>query len=179
MSFTSYEVDNDRKFRDAINRAKGAIKDLRIPLTEISKDFFRGNKAIWLLKGPGQYPDLSDAYKKQKRDKYKFIYPILKANGALEKSMTNPTDPNSVNEIINKAMLTVGTRLQYGIYHQSDEPRSKIPLRKFLFIGPESSKFAPSALSGRGERWLNIINSFVLTSLGAVGTVASGGKIKP
>lgn len=176
MGFTSYEVDNDKRFRDAIARAKKGVSDLTIPLTLISKDFFKSNKAIWGLKGPGGYPDLSDAYKKRKLAKYKFIYPILKANGALESSMTNPNDPNSVNEIINKAMLIVGTKVKYGIYHQSDAPRSKIPLRKFLFIGPEASQFATSNFSGRPERWLNIINSFVLTKLGEVGETATGMK---
>lgn len=175
MGFTSYEVDNDKRFRDAINRAKKEVQDLTIPLTLISKDFFRSNKAIWALKGPGQYPDLSDVYKQRKKEKFKFVYPILKANGALERSLTNPTDSNSINEIINKAMLIVGTKVKYGIYHQSDEPRTKIPLRKFLFIGPESS-FAPSSLSGRAERWLNTINSFVLAKLGNVGSTSTGMK---
>jgi hypothetical protein len=46
------------------------------------------------------------------------------------------------------------------VYHQSDDPRSKIPLRKFLFIGPESS-FANSDQAGRLQRWLGYVQSYV------------------
>jgi phage gpG-like protein len=31
----------------------------------------------------------------------------------------------------------VGTPQEYGIFHQSDEPRSKIPQRKFLGVNAE------------------------------------------
>lgn len=167
---TSYSVDADNRFKNAIARAKLEVQDLTIPLTLIAKDWFKSNKAIFGLKGPGGYPDLSTAYKKRKLEKFHFIYPILKATGALSKSVLDPTDPNAVNEIINKAMLVIGTRIPYGIYHQSDSPRTKIPLRKFIFIGPEASRYSINGLQGRPERWLNIINSFVLSKLGKVGT---------
>lgn len=188
MAFTSYSVDNDRRFASAIARAKLETSDLRIPLNFISKDFFRSNKAIFNLKGPGQYPPLGGfkanqlvpgapyTYRQRaearKKKRYGFAYPLLKATGALERSMTVPTDPNAISEIVNKAMLVVGTRLPYGVYHQSDSPRKKLPLRKFLFIGPESKEFAQNKdLSGRAERWLNTINSYILKKLELVGDV--------
>lgn len=185
MSFTaSYEVDNDKRFADAIKRAKLATADLRIPLTSIAKDWFRSNKAIFSLKGPGQYPPLGGfkyaqrvpgqpyTYRQRaearKRNTFGFDYPLLMATGRLMASVTDPVSPDSINQIINKAMLLVGTKVPYGIYHQSDDPRKKIPLRKFVFIGPESKEFASNTqLSGRAERWLNTINSYILAVLGA------------
>lgn len=175
MSFTSYSVDNDGKFRAALERAKGLVSDLRTPLTLIAQDFFKSQKAIWMLSGPGQYPDLSARYKVLKQKKYGFMYPILEATGALKRSMTNPKDPNAISEIINKDTLIVGTRVPYAKFHQSDEPRKTLPLRKFLFIGPEAPRFATSEQMGRLYRWNNILNAYVLGVMGA--PVEGGGKV--
>lgn len=167
MVATSYIVDNDRKFREALARAKAEVSNLTLPLTLIAKDFQRSEKAIFLLKSEGQYPDLSENYKPEKKKAVGFLYPILKRTGALERSLTTPTDPDTILEIVNQDTLFIGTRVKYAIYHQSDEPRKKIPLRKFLFIGPEAPRFATSDMMGRPERWLNILNAFVLRKMGA------------
>jgi phage gpG-like protein len=177
--FVSYSVDNDMKFRKAVAAARDAVKDLTIPLTLIAKDFFKSERAIFQLSGPGLYPDLSTkpffafweqgelrreypgGYKEYKQAKAGFVYPILKLSGALERSLTDPTDSNAVNFIVNKNTLIVGTRLQYAIYHQSDAPRTKIPLRKMLFVGPEAPRWAVGDQVGRLERWLGILNGFL------------------
>jgi phage gpG-like protein len=173
--FTSYSVDNDRKFRDALARAAEQVQDLRIPLTLITKDFFRSQRSIWALKSPGQYPDLAPSTKRQRVLHGQPLYPILKRTGALERSMTDPTDPNAVAEIVGKQGLILGTKVEYGIYHQSDRPRSKIPLRKFLFIGPEAPRFASSEQIGRLDRWMNILNGYVTEKLRALGEVKGAG----
>lgn len=181
MGFTSYNLDNDGKFQAAIKRAKTVTDDLTIPLTLISKDFYRSEKAIFQLQSAGQYPDLGgfnpsqirpgqklnnrELAKKKKQKKWGFIYPILRGSGRLEASVTNAEDKNAVNQIVNKRTLIIGTTVDYAIYHQSDDPRKKLPQRKFLFIGPESS-FANSDQQGRVGRWLNILNSFILKKLG-------------
>lgn len=164
MAFTSYEVDNDKSFQRAIDRASKTVDDLRVPFALILLDFHQSQKAIFKLRGPGQYPDLSPKYKIAKQKAVGFIYPILKRTGALEKSTTTPNSEGSIAQI-SKKKLTIGTSLPYGVFHQSDAPRDKIPLRKFLFIGPEAKRFAIKKTAGRTERWLNIMNSFVLKSL--------------
>lgn len=181
-SFSSYKIENDTKFRAALERAKGVTDDLRVPLTLITKDFYRSNKAIFMLKSAGQYPDLGGfspdtpvslrgrqvtrrvAAQFRKKQMWGFVYPILKGSGRLEGSVTDPTHADAVNQIINKRTLIIGTTVPYGVYHQSDRQRSKIPLRKFLFIGPES-KFANSDQQGRVGRWMNILNAYVLQKL--------------
>lgn len=171
MSFTSYEVDNDKKFHAAIVRAKMVTDDLRVPLTLIAKDFYKSEKTIFMLQGPGAYPDFKkddsgrSRYAEFKLNKYGFVYPLLMAKGRLAGSVTDPSHPDAINEIVNKRTLIIGSKVPYGVYHQSDRPRRKIPLRKFLFIGPEST-FATSDQQGRVGRWLNIMNSFVLKKLG-------------
>ena len=170
--FTSYTVDNDRRFRDAIDRASQVTQDLRIPFGLILKDFYKSEAAIFKLKGPGLYPPFQGpkqangktAYQNQKIKKVGFDYPLLVRSGALAASLLGPNNPGSIS-LVTKLSLTFGTSIPYGIYHQSDGARSKIPLRKFLFIGPEAPRFATSEQMGRAERWLNYMNDYVLREM--------------
>lgn len=169
--FTSYSVDNDKSFRKALNLAYQATGDLTIPFTLIAADFYRSQKAIFQLKSPGQYPDLSETYKPRKLKKVGFLYPILKLNGYLEVAASVQNGPGNITQITPKE-LTMGVdekSVPYAIYHQSDAPRKKIPLRKFLFIGPEAPKFANSEQQGRLERWLGILNGYMVEKLNQSG----------
>lgn len=175
--FTSYSVDNDRKFRDALTSAFKLTGDLRIPLRLIGLDFFKSRKAIFRLSGPGQYPDFGgftpsapvreggptrrEAYKQRKRAKYGFDYPLLKATGTLEKSVTNPNDPKAVFRVT-KDSVTMGSKVPYLAFHQSDQPRSVLPLRKVLFLGPESKEFADGD-DGKGlmQRFTGYIEGYL------------------
>ena len=173
MAFTSYIVDNDRRFRDAIKRAQETVGDLRVPFTLILADFYRSEQAIFKLKSKGQYPDFTEKgkevgtasrYAKLKQKEVGFAYPLLVRSGKLAASLLSAGTPDSI-AYVSPTSLLIGTKVQYGIYHQSDDARKKIPLRKFLFIGPEASQFATSDMQGRPERWLNIMNDFVLKQI--------------
>jgi phage gpG-like protein len=161
----SYSIENDRLFKQAITNAVNVASDLRIPFKQISLDWYKSNRAIFKLKSKGLYPDLSEKYKKQKYNKYKFVYPILEATGRLKDSILEQDSPETIN-IIEKQQLTLGTQVPYGIYHQSDRERKKIPLRKFIFIGPEAPRFATSDQMGRPKRWLDIINNYLIKKIG-------------
>jgi phage gpG-like protein len=180
LGFTSYVVDNDKRFEQAIQRSLVAVDDLSIPFRKIAQDFYRSEKAIFQLQGPGQYPDIGGFNRnevlpngrrrwqeamRRKHARVGFVYPLLKASGLLEKSVTSSGSRYSILDI-NKTNMAIGTRVPYGVYHQSDGPRKKLPQRKFLFIGPEAPQFATSDQMGRAERWLNYINDFVLAKLG-------------
>ncbi len=186
MAFTSYVVDNDRRFRGALKRAAEVSQDLRVPFGLILKDFYRSEQAIFKLKGPGLYPPFKHSvmvsslggkgnelgrkrttstssmspYQKAKIKAVGFDYPLLVRTGRLANSLLGPNNPGSVSSITHLS-LTFGTSVPYGIYHQSDEPRSKIPLRKFLFVGPEAPSFATSDQMGRLERWVGYIQDFI------------------
>lgn len=189
QAFTSYIVDNDRRFRDAIQRATDECGDLRIPFGLILADFYRSEKAIFSLKGPGQYPPFKHSVRAQmhgpmpkgqsrgqmideskspyQRAKLKavgFDYPLLVRTGKLSASLLSKDAPGAVASI-GPTELVFGTTVEYGIYHQSDGPRSKMPLRKFLFIGPEATQFANSDQAGRPGRWMNILNDYVLKTI--------------
>lgn len=171
--FVSYVVDPENKFKEAIKRAKLETSDLRIPLTLIAKDWFNTNRTIFNLKGPGRYRDLKPNTKAQKKRKFGFVYPILEASGKLSASVTQPTNANAVNEIINKAMLVVGTSVPYAGFLQFGT--KNMPSRPFVFFGPESREWgSDKTFAVRPTQWLNIINSFILEKLGAVGEVSTG-----
>lgn len=179
-SFTSYSVDNDRRFREALKRASASVTDFRIPFGQIMRDFYRSEQAIFKLKGPGLYPPFKNSktsgeakspYQKYKLKKYGFDYPLLVATGRLSASLLGPNNPGSVS-IISKLSLVFGTSVSYGTYHQSDSPRNKIPLRKFLFIGPEASRFATSDQIGRLQRWVGYIEDHIANTAAKAGLKA-------
>ncbi len=157
------ELKNKERFLAAINRAKQVSEDLTLPLTLITKDFYKSQQGIFQLKGPGQYADLSKKYKAEKAALLGSAYPILKRSGRLEKSVTNPNSPDAWNYIVNKDTLILESRVEYGIFHQLGT--SKMPRRPFFFIGPEAPTYATDEMKGRAERWLNILNSYVLRKL--------------
>jgi phage gpG-like protein len=198
VGFVSYSVVNDKAFLAQIERAKLVTKDLRIPFRQIVKDFHRSEKAIFNLQSAGQYPDFTgpkvkDTWKtpglpemrtrdgeltayanfKKRFSKQKKPYPLLKFTGRLEDSVTSE-GPDSI-VIVEPLALAIGTKVPYGKFHQSDAQRSKIPLRKFLFVGPESIKFASDKdITGRLQRWNDRINTFILRQMGLTFEQATG-----
>lgn len=136
--------------------------DLRIPFGQVMRDFYRSEQSIFKLKSAGQYPDFkgggsNSVYAKAKQKSVGFKYPLLVRRGKLAASVLGPSNPGSIAEIT-KLSLTIGTSIGYGVYHQSDKPRRMMPLRKFLFIGPEAPRFATSEQIGRLERWVGYMN---------------------
>ncbi len=164
-SFTSYSVDNDQKFRNALKAASKTVEDFRIPFSLILADFYKSQQAIFKLGSAGQYPDFKNGgehskYAIAKQKAVGFKYPLLVRSGRLAASLLGPNNAGSV-AVITSLSLSIGTNIPYGIFHQSDNPRSKIPLRKFLFIGPEAKRYATSDQVGRLDRWTKIIGDHV------------------
>jgi phage gpG-like protein len=166
---TNYQVDPDKEFQKAIKQALTEVKDLTIPFTLITKSWFKGNRAIFALKGPGKYADLTENYKKQKQAKVGFVYPILRRNGALERSITDAGDSNSINYIINKSTLVLGTKVPYGPAHQFGT--KVLPKRPFILLGAE--QVSPPDLNRRREAWIAIIQDYVLQVSGKFADVQS------
>lgn len=172
---TSFIIENDIAFKKLLDETGKKISDFRIPFTSISKDFYRSNRKIFTLKSEGLYPDFGgfspstptryggetmsrrDAYRLQKIRKVGFAYPLLFRTGALAESLLNARGRGAIN-FVGRRELVLGTSIKYGVYHQSDAPRKKIPQRKFLFIdGGEKEVAKDASIAGRRERWFNIV----------------------
>lgn len=177
MSWTSYNIDNDIAFARKLEQVRAKVSDLRVPMRMIGLSFFKSRRAIFKLKGPGKYPKLGGLHPNRKDPKTGLtnrkraenaklrrtgsIYPLLQGDTrTLEKSITNPNDPNAIF-VVTKGSGVFGTRVEYGLYHQSDRQRNKIPLRKFLFFGPESTKFGPGKTDQFTKRALRILDDHV------------------
>ncbi len=172
-----FDVDPQKKLQSAIEQAIKDIADLTVPYKLMARSWFKGNKSIFDSgrQGPGKYDDLDIDYKKQKKKKYGHVYPILKASGKIESSVTNPSDPNSVNYIINKKYLFLGTKATtvrgapYAIFLQKGTKRG-MPARPYVLIGAE--QVADQVQNKRLEAWVETIQSYVIDKLASVGKVS-------
>ena len=134
LGFVSYSADADNSFKDALTKARAKSKDLRGAFSEIARQFYKFRSSIWQQSGPGQYPDLSPKYKKQKKRSWGFIYPILKASGALQNAMAIDGEGNITEIGEQSAFLGVEESVvPYARFHQNGS--SIHPVRKFLFFG--------------------------------------------
>lgn len=154
-----YAFDKDSSFQRKLQQVFKATGDLTIPLTLMAREWYRGNRSIFALKGPGRYTDLDPDYKKDKQNDVGFVYPILKRSGRLSWSITIPYNSDAINYIVNKNTLVLGTRVPYAVYHQSNQPRKKMPYRPFLFVGVE--QIAPHDIQqNRLKNWLKILDNY-------------------
>lgn len=158
----SFKVDPDKEFARFVSEIQKEVEDLTIPYVLMTKDWFKGNRAIFTLSGKGKYVDLSPDsgrskynYKRQKLRDVGFVYPILKRSGLLEKSLTVEGDASSIAQIINKKILILGTKDRVAAYHQIGTKR--LPVRPMIFIGAEQT--APDDLNKRRENWIKILEN--------------------
>ena len=164
------------------------VSDLRPPLIQIAREFYKSNKFIFKVQGPGKYTDFvgpkiaqtwkdpgrpwmrtrdgsMTAYQWAKTEaKWPGVngrgYPLLRASGDLERSITQDGDKNAV-KVITKKSLVIGTRVEYGIHHQFGAPKANVPMRKFLFIDASTTISTNPALSRRSEAWTKALETYI------------------
>ena len=172
--FTSYSIANDQEFEAKIDEALKAGTRLRTAFKLISADFFKSQQATF-SNSPGLFPDYIDRvggtsgantpYAKRKiAEGSGNPYPMLVRSGRLRDSLTGNGTGDTINAF-NDRSLVIGTKVEYGKFHQSDDTRTKLPLRKFLFIGPEELQFSQDEQKGRPQRWIAIIDAEIKRQL--------------
>lgn len=97
------------------------------------KDQFKSEGA----EGGEKWPELTAEYAGWKEVHFPGK-PILQRTGDLESSLTSGKDPNAV-KVEGRKSLTLGSKVAYGIYHQSPGPRKRLPRRPPIML-PESFK---------------------------------------
>lgn len=156
-------VDPDSRFRDRLRAAAAACDDLTVPMGLIANSWLKTNRAIFAVAGPGKYVDLTERYKERKKAKHGFEYPILRATGRLERSITTKGSKDNIGKILNKNMLILGSKVPYGAAHQLGAPSRGLPSRPWVLLGTEQT--APDKLNVRVESWIRIIEDHVVKML--------------
>lgn len=162
-----YDIDRT-EFNFKLKKLLDASKNLAPAFHTIGRMFRQSRKSIFKLKSPGGYYPLSPRYEQWKKRNPKSKarpFPILKLSGDLEKSVTSVGHPNNVNIVLPR-QFAFGTNLWYAKYHNSQKkPRRKIPLRMFIFWGPE----APATMRNRTdetknfhERAIRVLKDFLI-----------------
>lgn len=176
---TRYTIDQ-RQFERKLSFAFKVVDDLRIPFGLIAKDYFKDNRRIFALKGPGQYQDLGGLSprsrvrfkgievsrrtkaKFQKKQEVGFIYPLLFRRGRLASSLLNPNDTEAIVNIQKKGM-ELGTDVPYAKHlHYGTK---FMPARKVVFISEKGSPIKSGMGDSRSARWGSIISKFVIDKL--------------
>ena len=164
------------------------VSDLRPPLIQIAREFYKSNKFIFKVSGPGKYtdfvgPKIANTWQNpglpQNRTRngnmtaYQWAktraghsgvndkgYPLLRATGALERSITQDGDTNAI-KVITKKSLVIGTAVEYGIHHQYGAPKNNLPMRKFLFIDASTTESINPALYRRSIAWTKALETYI------------------
>lgn len=159
----TFKVDESKTFTRALEKAQKVSDDLSAPFSLIAQDFYRTQPATWNQSGAGVYQDLTERTKKQKRAQVGFVYPILRRNGYLERAASEEGAQGNITEVTaNSLTLGVDDRsIPYAGYQQLGT--TFIPARPYIF-GP-GSPYAVGPQQGRLDRWLKIIQEFILLKL--------------
>lgn len=126
----SYEVENQAEFNAFLAKVAkaGGSRFVMGEMARIVKKFSRAN---FTLKGSGQYPPLTERYKKRKK-RFKPSAPILVFRGDLRDSIIGNT-VNSILKITDRTAI-VGTKVPHGKFHDQGAPSINLPIRKPLFL---------------------------------------------
>lgn len=164
-----FVIENEKAFKASLDRLGAVTSDFRIPFMIIASDFYRSQRKLFKLAGPGLYDRLggknASSTKSKKAEKQKertvgFAYPVLvgKTQNLSRSTLTNSHRFSHFK--LTKRELEIGTKIPYGKFHQFGTKH--IPIRKFIFIdGGPADRSKDSSISGRRERWINIVEDHI------------------
>lgn len=138
------QIQGLKELQSKFKRLRDNANDMRPAFEIIASDFYKSNKPLIFSARPGKYADLSENYKAAKEKKYGFVYPVLVANGRLERSLTVRGSEGNITNI-SKQNLKMGSNVRYAVFLQ--EGTKKMPARPPVLID----------IDRRVQRWLRII----------------------
>lgn len=156
----------DAEFQRIFKETEEKVKYMKPALMSIRDDWYRENRTLFKLKGPGKYTDLKDSTKRYKTRAFGSPYPILLArNGRIKSGLTDKASEYTVNEITDTS-LTVGVKGEdYFLFQQKGT--SKMAKHPFIF----NSKEHGDQWTNQRDRWVKIIVGYQARRLAAMGGV--------
>ena len=175
------EVQGMIELNKKIQQATAEIKDLTPVLLTIMADWYKDNEEIFMAtEGPGLYEDLSpDYFEYKETNAPNGAYPILEFDGYLKSSLTNPSDGSSYH-VITPQSLVMGTLISYAGFHQSSEPRTKMPYRPFIFNKSAYEHGDEGVLKiheSRNKRYMRALDTYVQRRLRKMYPKGNGGDL--
>ncbi len=130
-----FEVLGEVQANFAILKIVRKVRDLSPVWGDVEDIIIRDIETVFELEGRPPWPPLSPfTLRQRERLGYPYpIYPMLVMTGRLKRSLIDKTHPEHISEKRPK-FLEFGTRVPYAIYHQSPQPRRRLPRRPFIFI---------------------------------------------
>ena len=157
-------TDEGQKFNQSIKAMSKSVSDLTIPLNQIKKQWYQGNKSIFKLKGPGKYDLLSLSYANKKNNELDFIYPLLRAkNKNIEAAITSEDDKHAYSHIEKKSIelgVKKSTEFPYAFAIHYGIPSKNIPARPYVLLGVE--QVATTDIKKKPKIYFEIIKDYVL-----------------
>lgn len=149
-----FEIETEpfKRLGASFEQIRASLKDMRPLFEQFAADFYKDEKRIFKLKGPGKYEDLTPEYADRKFNTYGFEYPILFASGRLASSLLNRRSVESVL-VIKKQLFVIGTSTPYAVYHHSRKPRKVMPRRPVYFFGADNPQ--------QTKRWARLVDVYV------------------
>lgn len=140
----SVNIFGDKEFIKLLNQLGGIMSDLRPVFFSLKDDWYKNNKALFTLKGPGKYRPYTGkrdasgntAYMrwKSKHSIQKKPYPMLKAkNGRIESGTTDENSEYTYKQI-EKQMMALGVK---GIIYAGVQQKT----RPFIFNKKSGGEF--------------------------------------
>lgn len=137
---TDFELSVDVVGEKELLEALGTVEKGMLDLNQlgvwkwVQSRFYEIEKQLFGSEGAtgqhGKWQELSSPYKEVKSAEFGDL-PILQRDGNLMKSMTSEGADGAVVERTPQT-LTLGSSLPTAAFHSSDEPRTKIPLRRIV-----------------------------------------------
>ena len=153
VGIISYDIKNDKEFIEALKQIS-KITSSRFVFGEAARIIKKFSKANFTLKGSGQYPPLSERYKKRK-DILKPGAPILVFDGKLRDSIISNTS-DSILKITENSVI-IGTSVIYAKDHDEGVPEINLPVRKPLFLTAKMIEQILKVYEAHIEKQLNKI----------------------
>jgi len=154
----------DVEFQCIFNEVKKRVKYVKPALIAVRDDWYKENRTLFTLQGPGKFTDLKDSTKKAKIRQFGTPYPILLArNGRIQSGLTEKESEYTVNELTDDS-LTMGVKgILYAIFQQKGT--SKMEKHPFIF----NSQQHGDQWTNQRDRWVKIFTHYQARRLQIMG----------
>jgi phage gpG-like protein len=127
----SFSIEGDKQFSRRLHIVTDGVSDFTNPLKQVSTELHKTFQLNFSQRGGlfGGWPERTPQFKKGQRTD---TWPLLEKTGVMRKSFLTSSTKTKI-ELTNSA--------EYFKYHQSNQPRKRIPRRVMMKIDQDRKTF--------------------------------------